>query len=862
MSINLPILTKFDNRGINEAESSLKNFGKAAGAIAAAATVAVAGIAVVSIKAFADFDSKLQQSLAIMGDVSDSLQNEMSDAARLVAKTTTFSADEAAESFYFLASAGLDATESIAALPQVAAFAQAGMFDMATATDIVTDAQAALGLTSDDAAQNLENLTRVTDVFVKAATLGNTSVEQLGSAMTSKAAKALTDLGKSVEEGAAALTVFAGQGIKGERAGTLLTNTLDGLVTQSQKSPEAFKALGVAVFDADGDMRNMADIVGDLENGLEGMSTESQQAALSQLGFGKQTKEGISALLGQSEALREFEEALMDAGGTTAEVAAKQLETATAQFGILKSVVTDLGIEIGSALTPALGNIAGAMAPLIDSFLPAISDFMQNKVKPAFDNAAASFKLFSDQVVQNGFGQALQDQVQVVADKFKTFFTGQGLQDALMGFLKFRSELTHKMLDALPGILDGFVKVLPLIIAFIANEFIPMIVEQFIDISTELVRILSRALPMIIEAIADTIPGILAALAAMLPVIIAQLLTFIPEVLTAALNIFTALIEAIQTIIPDLITAVIELLPQLIETILGMLPEFITSALELFNGLLTALIETIPILLSAIIAALPEILVTIIGMLPELLKAAIELFMGLVTAVVDILPELLVAIVTLLPEITAAVVGMIPDLIVAGIDLFLALVTALIDATPEILTAIIELIPEITGALISAMPQMIAAGFDLLKGLAKGIYENLPQIASNIASSIGSSITNAVKGFFGIESPSKLFAEIGGDLAAGLEQGIEGSTDLAVGASLNMATKVKFATDSAFDSVSSNAMSTPSFSSSNGQKKVSSNNFNVTVNAGLGADGQRIGQVIVDEIKKFERSNGPVFAGA
>jgi hypothetical protein len=292
-----------------------------------------------------------------------------------------------------------------------------------------------------------------------------------------------------------------------------------------------------------------------------------------------------------------------------------------------------------------------------------------------------------------------------------------------------------------------------------------------------------------------------------------------------------------------------------------MLPQLVEGALALFFGLIDALVETIPILLSAIIAALPDILVTIIGMLPELLQAAIELFMGLVTAVVDILPELLVAIVKLLPEITAAVVGMIPELLVAAIDLFLALVSAIIEATPAILKAIIELVPEIVGALISAMPQMVSAGFELLTGLAKGIYDNLPRIASNIASSIGSSITNSVKDFFGIESPSKLFAGIGGDLAAGLEQGIQDSKDLAVGASLEMASEVKFASDSAFDGVSAGAMFTPSFSDTSNKQKSAGSNINITVNAGMGADGSRVGQMIVDEIKKFERSNGPVFAG-
>jgi len=150
----------------------------------------------------------------------------------------------------------------------------------------------------------------------------------------------------------------------------------------------------------------------------------------------------------------------------------------------------------------------------------------------------------------------------------------------------------------------------------------------------------------------------------------------------------------------------------------------------------------------------------------------------------------------------------------------------------------------------------------LLTGLAKGIYDNLPKIASNIASSIGSAITNGVKGIFGISSPSKVFAGIGGDLAAGLQEGIKDSQDLAVGASLEMASEVKFASDSAFDAVSAGAMFAPSFGNTSSKPSGGGNKFNITVNAGMGADGNNIGRKIVEEIVRYERGSGRVFARA
>jgi TP901 family phage tail tape measure protein len=370
--IRLPIVSKFDDKGIRQAEKSLTNFGKNAGIALGAATAAVGAFGAMSVKAFADFDAEMTKSLAIMGDVSDSLRGEMAQAAREVAKETTFSANQAAESFFFLASAGLDATQSIAALPQVSKFAQAGMFDMALATDLLTDAQSALGLTVDDATANLTNLTRVSDVLVKANTLANASVEQFSTALTTKAGAALRSLGKEVEEGVAVLAAFADQGIKGEVAGTQLSIVLRDLTTKAIDNRREFDRYNVSVFDSAGEMRNMADIVGDLERALDGMSDETAKATLLQMGFSDKSLASLMALMGTSEAIREYEQSLKDAGGTTDEVSGKQLETFNAQLELLKSRFTDVMLSVGEGLTPTLMTFAEEMGPLIDQLAPAL----------------------------------------------------------------------------------------------------------------------------------------------------------------------------------------------------------------------------------------------------------------------------------------------------------------------------------------------------------------------------------------------------------------------------------------------------------------------------------------------------------
>jgi len=337
------------NATIGGVNSKLGRLAKAGPLVGAGLAAALGGG---SLSLFKDFDAALVKSQAIMGDLTKNEMAAMEKAAREVGKTTTFSATQAAESYFFLASAGLSAEQSIAALPRVSKFAQAGAFDMALATDLLTDAQSALGLTVDDSAKNLENMGRVSDVLVKANILANASVEQFSTSLTNKAGPALKQVGKDIEEGVAVLAAFADQGIKGEQAGTLLGIVLRDLQTKALSNSEEFAKFGVRVFDSNGEMRNMADITGDLETALGGMSDAQKKATLTQLGFSDKSQGALSALIGSSDAIREYEEELRNAGGAVDEVANNQLKSMSAQLDLAKSKMVDMGISIGAALAP------------------------------------------------------------------------------------------------------------------------------------------------------------------------------------------------------------------------------------------------------------------------------------------------------------------------------------------------------------------------------------------------------------------------------------------------------------------------------------------------------------------------------
>lgn len=358
---------------IGQMQSKTGKFGSTLGTgLKVAGLAAAAGIGF-SIKAYADFDAAMTQSLAIMGDVDEKLEKDMVNAARKMAKQTTFSAKDAAESYFYLASAGLDAKASVAALPTVAQFAQAGMFDMALATDLLTDAQSALGLTiRDDAVANMENMIRVSDVLVKANTLANATVQQFSESLTNRAGAALRMVNKDVEEGVAVLAAFADQGIKGAEAGTRLDIVLRDLQSKAVLNKDVFAELGVSVFDAEGNMRNIADVIADLEHLLGPMNDEMKRATLLQLGFSDRSVASILALMGMSDQIKVYESELRKAGGTTETVAKKQLETFNAQLNLLMSHLTDLAIEVGSKIVPQLVKF---MKTIQQKVIPALEEW-------------------------------------------------------------------------------------------------------------------------------------------------------------------------------------------------------------------------------------------------------------------------------------------------------------------------------------------------------------------------------------------------------------------------------------------------------------------------------------------------------
>lgn len=353
LAVNIVARTERFARGIKKSIAMAGGFKTAMVGVGAVTTAAIATTARLA-GAHNELAKSMNASLAIMGDVSQTMRRDMVGAALEVSAATRFAAKDAAEAYFFLASAGMNAKQALEAMPQVAAFAQAGNFDLALATDLATDAQSALGLTSKDSAVNLKNLTRVTDSLIKANTLANASAQQFSEALTNKAGAALRLVNKDIEEGLAVLAAYADQGIKGAEAGTALGIVMRDLQTKALQNASAFRRNGIAVYDLWGNMRSLPDIIEDIEKRLDGMNDATAKATLLNLGFADKSVAYIQTLIGTSEKIRGYEEALRDAGGTTQDVAEKQLTP----MEKLLAKINAKWEEMANAIGPAVDALA------------------------------------------------------------------------------------------------------------------------------------------------------------------------------------------------------------------------------------------------------------------------------------------------------------------------------------------------------------------------------------------------------------------------------------------------------------------------------------------------------------------------
>lgn len=387
--------------------------GAACKVMIAASTVAAGA----SIKAFASFDDAMTRSTAIMSGVTKQMDERMRKLAITMSRKGVQSATQLAESYFYLASAGLNVEQSIAALPAVQQFATAGAFDMALATDLLTDAQSALGLTVEDTEQNLSNMVRISDVLVGANTVANASTQQFSEGLM-RAGPAMKAYGIGLEEGVAVLAAYADQGKKSAEGGEMFSRMLRMMIAGFNDNKEAWDRHNISIVDANDNLRPLAEVVKDLTTFLGGMGVTQKAAALEMLGFTALSQKALMPLLGMGSAIELNNEKLLEMGGITKDVAEKQLTSFGVALRIAWNNIKAVGIMLGSIISEGM--------PAFQNFFTKLTDWMlanEHNFRAWGHAVVSTIKSIVDYLldVQKGLEQILPSGVSKIAEKQAEF---------------------------------------------------------------------------------------------------------------------------------------------------------------------------------------------------------------------------------------------------------------------------------------------------------------------------------------------------------------------------------------------------------------------------------------------------------
>lgn len=792
------------DKGLDEAEGKASNFGsslknglataaKAGAAAITAASTAVVGFGLASLKTGMEFDSSMSQIAATLGITTDDIKNNVNGAgdtfdalrkkAQEMGAATNFSASQAADGLNILAMSGFSATDSIEMVEDVLHLAAAGSMDMASAAGYVAGALKGFGGSAEDAGY-------YADLMAKGATLANTSVSQLGDAMSSGAAGAAA-YGQSADSMTLALLRLAEQGDVGAAAGTALSAAMKNLYTPTDQAKKAMTALGVSAYTADGKARDFNDVVNDLSKSMEGMTAEEQANYKSTIfgiqgldAYNKMTVTGI-------DKQKQWADALAHASDGIGETA-KQYETMTdnmqgdldilsSAFDGLKIAVSDtlmdsarefvqFGSDALSQLTAGFqnGGIEGAMEVLGGL----ISDGLGLIMSKVPDVVSAGMQLLtafisgiadsSDIIVQSAL-----DAVGVLADALvanpntiidAAFQIINALVTWIGEYSPYLIETAGELIASLavaltsPDNITALLENAAILVRYLAEGIIsaiPHLTEGASQIVQNFIEILTESLPMLLEqgafllkeltqGILDSMPFLVSAVEEILSAFTGFISENLPAILDTGMTLLSEFMAGIIEALPQISGAVQQVLDAFTGFITENLPLIIDMGISLIKSLSEGIIENLPAVIDAVLEIINGIADFVTENLPLILELGIELITSLIDGLMDMLPTLIDSALDILMAVLDFITDNLPMVIEMGMTLLSSLAQGVLDNMPEIISAITDVIFALAGWVIDNLPMIIQLGIDLIFSLAQGLLDNIPAVISAITQVIES----------------------------------------------------------------------------------------------------------------------------
>lgn len=495
----------------------VKKIGKVATVAFKATATAVSAVAVYSAKVGSDFESGMSRVAAISGATGDELE-ALKEKAKELGSTTKFSASEAASAFEYMAMAGWKTEDMLSGVEGIMNLAAASGEDLATTSDIVTDALTAFGLSASDS-------THFADVLAAASSNANTNVSMLGDTFKYVAPVAGA-LGYSAEDTAVAIGLMANSGIKASQAGTSLRSMLSRLTNPTDEVAQAMEELDISLTNSDGTMKSLNDLMVDLRDGFSGLS-ESEQASVASTLAGQEAMSGLLAIVGASdEDFEKLKDSIYNCDGASAQMAATMQDNLQGSITSLKSAAEGFGIQLYEEFSDPLKDATDSVTEFVRGATDAlesggIDGALEYFVSGIYDTVTKNApKLFN-----TGY-EMLSNLVSGMVDNIPT---------ALPKILDFVQGIGDNIAAAAPGLIQKGYELLSNLVEGITTG-IPVLIERVPVIVSTFANVINDNFPTILAKGAELIWQLVVGLISAIPTLIAN----IPQIITAIVDVWEA----------------------------------------------------------------------------------------------------------------------------------------------------------------------------------------------------------------------------------------------------------------------------------------------------------------------------------
>ncbi len=772
-------------------------------------TVPVVAAGTAAVKTAADFDSAMSKVAAVSGVAGDEL-DALRDKAREMGAKTKFSASEAADAMNYMAMAGWKTGDMLEGIEGIMNLAAASGEDLATTSDIVTDALTAFGLSAADSGH-------FADVLAAASSNANTNVSMMGETFK-YCAPVAGSLGFSCEDTAQAIGLMANSGIKGSQSGTALRAIMTALAGDVKFCGESFGEIEIATTNTDGSMRELNDILADCRVTFTQMS-ESEQASAAQALVGKNAMSGFLALMNAAPAdIQKLEGAISTCSdeidgynGVTAKMAAVMQDNLGGQLTILKSQLQELAISFGEILMPAIRAIVTKIQGFIDKLNAMDPATKETIVKIALIAAALGPLLIVVGKTIGTVGKLMQfvSNIPTIIAGAKTAFSTFGAAIggisapviavvAVIGTLvaafthlwkineEFRNNITaiwNQIKDTFYNFTQGIVDRVNALGFDFKN-----ISEVIKAIWDGLCKFLKPLFEGVFQEIADIFKFVTNTILSILDVFVGIFTGDWSRVWEGIKGIFKGIWDFIVSFIKNIFNTLDKIFGGALSKIKDVVVYVFTSIKDFFVNIWNA-IHTV---VSTVLNAIKDVIGSVMDWVNENVTEKLEIIKAVFTIVFEAIKNTVGAVFDAIHSVISSVMDWIHDNITEKLEMIKAVFTAVWNAISSFISGIVNTISSVISNVWNGIKNIISNVMNSIKNTVSNIWNSIKDSVSSTIGGIKDTITNGFnKAVNFIKNLGKEAWQWGADIINGIVDGIKSCIGKVGDAVKGVADKIK-----------------------------------------------------------------------